>query len=202
MQPSCTHLFNHRARSITNDNQICFHQTWRGASIWMLAAVTNEHKLISGEMTKPGAPRGGYSDTPLAKKLGIKAGHRLAMFDAPNGWAIPDLPDDVELAVNVTSKIDVAVAFFCDAAAIASDVADLSARIFPAGSLWIAWPRKAAGHVSDISENLLREIGLPLGIVDVKVAALDENWSGLKFVWRVEYRALSSPPLLKPAIDG
>ena len=64
----------------------------------------------------------------------------------------------------------------------------LAERIRPTGALWIAWPRKAAGHVSDVTENLLREVGLPLGIVDVKVAAIDTDWSGLKFVWRRENR--------------
>jgi hypothetical protein len=65
----------------------------------------------------------------------------------------------------------------------------LARRIFPAGGLWLAWPRRAGGHDSDITENGLRDVALPLGIVDNKVAAIDEDWSGLRVVWRVEHRA-------------
>ncbi len=73
-------------------------------------------------------------------------------------------------------------------------IAALAQAIFPGASLWIAWPRKAAGHVSDITDNLIREVCLPLGIVDVKVAAIDIDWSGLKMVWRKELRSAPRPP--------
>jgi hypothetical protein len=133
----------------------------------------------------------GYSGTPLAKKLGIKPGTRLALDGAPTGWAVPGLPDDVVAAADA-EPADVVVAFFREQAELPRRLPALARRIFPAGSLWLAWPRKAGGHVSDITENGLRDHALPLGIVDNKVAAIDEDWSGLRVVWRLERR--SGPP--------
>jgi hypothetical protein len=131
----------------------------------------------------------GYSGTPLAKKLGVKPGGVVALLDAPSDWSIPDLPPDVKVkrGRRATLAADVVVAF-CRAS---SDVAEVAARAasLPANAaLWVSWPRKAAGHVSDVTDNLLRELLLPVGVVDVKVAALDDDWSGLKFVWRKENR--------------
>lgn len=83
---------------------------------------------------------------------------------------------------------DVILSFFRSAAELPARLPALASAIYPAAALWIAWPRRAAGHRSDITENLLRDQALPLGIVDVKVAALDEDWSALRFVWRVENR--------------
>lgn len=123
----------------------------------------------------------GYSGTPLAKKLGIKPGHRLALRHRPPGWQIPDLPADVEL---VTEAPDVLLAFYRTHAELADEAPMLAARLPRGSMLWIAWPRKAGGHVSDIAENDLRELLLPIGVVDVKVAAFDNDWSGVKFVWR------------------
>ena len=148
-------------------------------------------------MSAPGAASGGYSRTPLAKKLGIKPGHQIRLAHCPSGWEVPGLPEDCDVieddgAAGYTAShapADVTLAFhrsFCDLAAeapgLVEDLAD------PA-MLWIAWPRRAGGHDSDITENGLRELFLPLGIVDVKVAALGEDWSGLKFVRRRENRA-------------
>jgi hypothetical protein len=139
------------------------------------------------------AQAAGYSGTPLAKKLGIKDGGGLALVDAPPSWSVPDLPDAVTVARGKSQRgadlaeVDVALVFCraaADVAAVASFVGSLPAR----GALWVAWPRKAGGHVSDVDENLLREVLLPTGVVDVKVAALDADWSGLKFVWRKENR--------------
>jgi hypothetical protein len=133
----------------------------------------------------------GYSGTPLAKKLGIKPGTRLALDGAPPGWSVPELPDGV-VAATEAEPADVVVAFFGEAAELPERLPALARRIFPAGALWLAWPRKAGGHVSDITENGLRDHALPLGIVDNKVAAIDEDWSGLRVVWRLERR--SGPP--------
>ncbi len=80
------------------------------------------------------------------------------------------------------------MAFFTVAGEIAAQIGELGRRIYPAGALWVAWPRRAAGHRSDITENFIRDSALPLGLVDVKVAAIDEDWSGLRLVWRVENR--------------
>ncbi|WP_433663510.1 DUF3052 domain-containing protein [Nocardia sp. CA-128927] len=124
----------------------------------------------------------GYSGTPLAKKLGIKPGHRVVLRHRPPGWQIPDLPADVEIVSAGTP--DVMLAFYRTHADLADEAPNLAAHLPRGSGLWIAWPRKAGGHVSDIAENDLRELLLPVGVVDVKVAALDNDWSGLKFVWR------------------
>ena len=133
----------------------------------------------------------GYSTTPLARKLGIKPEHRLLLVDAPPGWEVPDLPAGVEerraRRVPRSSSADVVVLFVRRAAELANLPA-VGEMIFPAGAVWVAWPRKAGGHVSDVAENDLRDAALPLGLVDVKVAALDSDWSGLKLVWRKELR--------------
>jgi hypothetical protein len=109
------------------------------------------------------------------------------LSDAPARWAIPDLPPDVTV-VREANRADVVVAFFWEAMEIRSRVASLGQVMAPAGALWVAWPRRAGGHDSDITDNVVRTILLPLGLVDVKVAALDDDWSALKFVWRKELR--------------
>jgi hypothetical protein len=126
----------------------------------------------------------GCSGTPQARKLGIKAGMRVAIERAPAGWSLQDPPPFADAGAG---PADV-VLRFVRAADELVDVAELGRRIFPAGSLWIAWPRKAGGHVSDVTENAIRDAVLPLGLVDVKVAAIDADWSGLKIVWRTERR--------------
>jgi hypothetical protein len=130
----------------------------------------------------------GYSGTPLAKKLGIKPGTGLSLDLEPPSWRVPGLPDDVAM-VSSPALADVLIAFFRTAAELPERLPALAQRTFPAGSLWVAWPRRAGGHESDITENLLREQALPLGIVDTKVAAIDNDWSGLKFMWRRENRS-------------
>lgn len=130
--------------------------------------------------------KAGYSSTPQAKKLGLKPGSRVRIDHPPAGWAL-DQPTDL-LLVEEAEPADVILSFFRSAAELPARLPALAAGIHPDGALWIAWPRRAAGHRSDITENLLREHALPLGIVDVKVAALDEDWSALRFVWRVENR--------------
>ena len=134
------------------------------------------------------AAAGGYSSTPLAKKLGIKAGHRVRLHGAPDGWDVPGLPDGCDLAAGGPRGADVVVAFHREYAGLAGEASGLVEDLADQAALWIAWPRRAAGHVSDITENGLREVFLPLGVVDVKVAALGEDWSGLKFVRRRENR--------------
>jgi hypothetical protein len=130
-----------------------------------------------------------YSGTPLRRKLGIKDGHVVALLDEPLGWGIEGLPQTVALRKRARGPLDVIVAFFHERANLERRLPLLVRALRVDGSLWIAWPRKAAGHVSDISENQLREIVLPTGLVDVKVAALDHDWSGLKFVWRKDLRS-------------
>src|SRR6476661_8338988 len=120
----------------------------------------------------------GYSGRPQAAKLGLKPGQRVSLHQPPGGLTGPG-PD---------GQADVIVAFFTEAGDIAAQIGALGRRIYPAGALWVAWPRRAAGHRSDITENFIRDQALPIGLVDVKVAAIDDDWSGLRLVWRVENR--------------
>lgn len=126
----------------------------------------------------------GYSSTPQLKKLGIKAGVRLVVVGKSPDWEFAEPLEDVELVE--PGPTDVALVFVRERAQI--DFATWGQWIFPAGSVWVAWPRKAAGHVSDVDENAIRDAALELGLVDVKVAAIDTDWSGLKIVWRKENR--------------
>jgi hypothetical protein len=129
----------------------------------------------------------GYSGRPQALKLGLKPGHRVSLHQPPRGWALTGPPDGLA-GPAPDGQADVIVAFFSEAADIAAQIAGLGRLIYPAGALWVAWPRRAAGHRSDITENFIRDQALPLGLVDVKVAAIDDDWSGLRLVWRVENR--------------
>ncbi len=133
----------------------------------------------------------GYAGTPLARKLGVKPGYRVLLKHSPAGWAIPGLPPDVRVICRArppTGPADITIAFCRSRRQLERDLAELAHGLPAGGSLWIAWPRRAAGHSSDVTENGLRELLLPVGVVDVKVAALDHNWSGLKFVWRKSMR--------------
>jgi hypothetical protein len=126
----------------------------------------------------------------LVAKIGIKEGHRVRLIGAPRDWSIDDLPSTVKVFRRRTaSRVDVAIAFFEVAASLIRAIGTLADSITPDGSLWIAWPRRAGGHRSDITDNVVRSAVLPLGLVDVKVAAFDEDWSALKVVWRTELRA-------------
>jgi hypothetical protein len=129
----------------------------------------------------------GYSATPQARKLGLKAGLRFAAVAVPAGWDL-DEPPHLDAAAEGAGSADVLLHFVRSAAEIPSAVESAAPRIFPSGALWVAWPRKAAGHVSDVTENAIRDAALARGLVDVKVAAIDEDWSGLKIVWRKELR--------------
>ncbi|MEI6363204.1 MAG: DUF3052 family protein [Actinomycetes bacterium] len=132
----------------------------------------------------------GYSGTPQLRKLGIVGGTTLAVLAKPRGWSFAEpLPDDVVRAQqSATTPVDVVLAFVREPAGL-DPLPAWGDRIFPTGAIWVAWPRKAGGHVSDVTENLIRNSALALGLVDVKVAAIDEDWSGLKLVWRKELRA-------------
>jgi hypothetical protein len=130
----------------------------------------------------------GYSGTPLAKKLGVKPHHRLVVLHRPPGWRVPDLPEGVETGERDMHRADVVLAFYRSTDALCRDTPSFVHELAHDAMLWVAWPRRAAGHTSDVTENGVREVLLPAGLVDVKVAALGEDWSGLKFVWRVEHR--------------
>jgi hypothetical protein len=129
----------------------------------------------------------GYSGTPQARKLGIKPGLRVALDSPPAGWQLQDPPGGLRPA-DPDGAADVIVAFFAAAAQIADRLPGLAERIRPNGAIWAAWPRRAGGHDSDITDNVVRAHALELGLVDVKVAAIDEDWSGQRLVWRIANR--------------
>jgi len=134
----------------------------------------------------PAGQSAGHPVVTQASKLGLKPGLRLAIVNRPAGWAFAEPPSD--LADAGTGPAEVVVAFFTTSLELASQLPALAQRIYPGGAVWTAWPRRAAGHRSDITDNVIRAIALPLGLVDVKVAAIDQDWSGLRLVWRVTNR--------------
>jgi hypothetical protein len=129
----------------------------------------------------------GYSGTPLPRKLGIKPGHRVALLGAPDGFEL-ELPDDVTLRRRAGGTADVILTFHTSRTQLERRLPALRAMMDPAAGLWIAWPKRASKVETDITEDVLREIALPTGLVDNKVCAVDETWSGLRLVIRREYR--------------
>jgi hypothetical protein len=125
----------------------------------------------------------GYPGTPQARKLGLKPGLRTALDEAPGGWALDGPPGGL-LPPDPDGGADVVVAFFRAADEVHRRLPALARRVAPAGAIWALWPRRAAGHVSDITDNVVRSAALDIGLVDVKVAAVDPDWSGLRLVWR------------------
>lgn len=132
----------------------------------------------------------GYSGTPLFKKLGIKEGFRVAMIDAPPRFRseLTGLPDGVKFVPSTTSNLDLILFFVKSQRELIRKFPQLALKLAPAGMMWIAWPKKASGVNTDLSDNSVREIGLNAGLVDVKVCAVNEIWSGLKFVIRLKDR--------------
>jgi DUF3052 family protein len=133
----------------------------------------------------------GYSGTPLLQKLGIKPGHRVSAVNAPADFdeILGQLQDDAVFVSKATKDVDVIVAFERSAAEFRKRLATLADRIKQDGMVWIAWPKKASGVKTDMTENVVRDFALPLGLVDIKVCAIDDTWSGLKLVIRKENRA-------------
>lgn len=135
-------------------------------------------------------PPAGYSGTPLPRKLGIKPGHRVAFVHAPGDFArtLGPLPDHVTVVEDDGGPLDLAVFFTTRSDALPDALQRLGRRVYPAGTLWIGWPKKAAKVETDLTEDVVRAIGLREGMVDVKVCAIDAVWSGLKFVYRLADR--------------
>ncbi|HEY1443460.1 MAG TPA: DUF3052 domain-containing protein [Acidimicrobiales bacterium] len=129
----------------------------------------------------------GYSGTPLPKKLGIAEGSSVALIDAPPG-VVGGLPSGVTVKRQARGTADVVVAFFTRRKDFERRIGSLAKMIFPAGGLWVAWPKRASGVETDMHEGALREVALPLGLVDNKVCAIDETWTGMRVVWRRERR--------------
>ena len=132
----------------------------------------------------------GYSGTPLAKKLGIKAGDAVVLIGAPLGFEdeLEGLPDGVRLRRRAGGNADVVLLFTTAARDLERRFNGLATSVWPDGSVWVAWPKRSSGRATDVDENRLRDVGLPYGLVDNKVCAIDDTWSGLRFVWRKENR--------------
>jgi hypothetical protein len=132
----------------------------------------------------------GYSGTPLVKKLGIKPDARLGLLRAPADFdrTLGELPDGVTVRTSARGPLDVIVAFTMERAELQRRMPALRRALDPAGGLWIAWPKRASGVPTDVTEGVVRELGLAAGLVDNKVCAIDETWSGLRLVYRLRDR--------------
>jgi hypothetical protein len=132
----------------------------------------------------------GYSGTPLAKKLGIKEGTRLLLVDAPDGYTrlLEPLPEGDKFLSRLSESPDIVHVFSTRKNELAAALIGLRKALKPAGAVWVSWPKKSAKVPTDITEDTIREVALPLGFVDIKVCAIDEVWSGLKLVIRKELR--------------
>ncbi len=135
-------------------------------------------------------PVAGYSGTPLPKKLGIREGDRVAFPNEPPEFrgALGALPDGVEVRSRARGPLDVIVAFFTRRAELERRIDRLVANLERDGGLWIGWPKRSSGVETDITEDVVRDEGLARGLVDNKVCAIDETWSGLRLVIRLENR--------------
>ena len=132
----------------------------------------------------------GYSGTPLVRKLGFKPGMRVHYAAAPEGFdaLVGELPDGVRVLKRAADGLDLAMLFVTERRALERALAALQPRLQPAGMIWVAWPKRASKVTTDVTEDVVRDVALPRGLVDVKVCAIDEVWSGLKLVIRRERR--------------
>ena len=132
----------------------------------------------------------GYSGTPLAKKLGIKEDMALAVLNAPSGYAswLKPLPDGVSIASKVAPKAPAVHLFTTSRRDLERALLRLRKAIDPSGFVWVSWPKQSSGVATDITEDTIRDLALPLGFVDIKVCAVTDVWSGLKLVVRKSER--------------
>ena len=150
-----------------------------------------KHPVSLGVFAALGAPMSsGYSGTPLAQKLGIKEGSRILLLNAPEDYAalVEPLPKGVQFASRAGRKVDVAHVFVTHSKALTQRLTALRMTLSAEASIWISWPKKASRVPTDVTEDTVRDIALPLGFVDVKVCAVSEVWSGLKLVVRKALR--------------
>lgn len=132
----------------------------------------------------------GYSGTPLAKKLGITSGSVVATLDEPDGFrsSLAPVPENVRFRSSLRGKPDIVVLFVTERRELERRLPVAARAVYPDGMIWVGWPKKASKVPTDVTEDTVREVALPDGLVDVKVCAIDEVWSGLKIVWRRERR--------------
>jgi hypothetical protein len=133
----------------------------------------------------------GYSGTPLSKKLGINPGARVCIVNADPGYTklLEPLPENVSIVRNESLDLDLVHGFVTRRAELIDLISKFKKRIKQNGAIWVSWPKKAAKIATDVTEDTVREVALPLGLVDIKVCAVDEIWSGLKLVIRKENRS-------------
>ena len=131
----------------------------------------------------------GYSGTPLPRKLGIKPDHRSLLVGAPREIA-SEL--DIRGGNSRQESLDFVLLFVKSEADLRNNFSSLAQKLQPAGMLWVGWPKKASGVPTDLTEDVVRKVGIAAGLVDVKVCAIDETWSGLKFVYRLKDRQKSN----------
>ena len=133
----------------------------------------------------------GYSKRPLLDKLGIKSGHKIYIGNAPSNYmeTLGRMPEGAHVTKMLNGPCDFIQFFTKEKAQLESSFPKLKKHLAPAGALWISWPKGASGIKTDLNENVAREIGLKNGLVDVKVCAVDDVWSGLKFVLRLKDRS-------------
>jgi hypothetical protein len=126
----------------------------------------------------------GYSGTPLPAKLGVKAGQRIAWLSAPRHFdaLVGDLPGGVTVLRALRPPLDLLVQFTIVRRELARRLPRLREAVFPDGAAWVAWPKRSSGVATDVTEDVVRELARPAGLLDVKVCAIDETWSGLKLV--------------------
>lgn len=132
-----------------------------------------------------------YSGTPLARKLGIAAGLRVKTWNAPRHYMelLAPIPDDVSISSRLRAPVDLWHLFVTSRAQLSRRVEQCMAEIRQSGMIWVSWPKRASGVPTDVTEDVIRDVALPLGLVDVKVCAVDETWSGLKLVIRRSRRS-------------
>ncbi len=135
----------------------------------------------------------GYSGTPLVRKLGIKEHHHVAVVDGPAELPtlLGELPDGVVLGHGISPAADIVMLFVTERSRLEAELPAAADAIFPNGSIWVAWPKKASKVPTDITEDVIREVVLPVRLVDNKVCAISEVWSGLRVVWRKEHRVFT-----------
>jgi hypothetical protein len=136
----------------------------------------------------------GYSGTPLAKKLGIAPGGRVYLHDAPAHYAelVAPLPAGARMVSQADAGADLLHVFSHERAVLGKLLKSLRTRMRPDAALWVSWPKKSSGVATDLTEDVIRSLALPLGLVDIKVCAVDETWSGLKLVIRKSERSAAA----------
>ena len=132
----------------------------------------------------------GYSGTPLATKLGIKSGCRVFLSNAPKNYAalVAPLPDGVQMAARISASTDLVHLFITDRRELERTLRRVLTKSRSDAPIWVSWPKKSSGVPTDITEDTIRAVALPMGLVDIKVCAVDEVWSGLKLVVRKAHR--------------